>query len=93
MANWNIIIKGIHPLQERQRNGEIEFEQMRDSIVKILRSKLKRYLTNEDSWSGQELALILDELADVESADHYDQVKAYLYGWCDANGVWIDPIE
>jgi hypothetical protein len=84
MAIWKEQVYGIHALQERQANGTITLEEMRDRIVSRLR-KLRP--------EGEDLELdeILDELAEVDTVHWYDSVKDALYDWADAKRVWIDP--
>jgi hypothetical protein len=92
MAKWDVHIKGIATLQDRNNDDQITFEYMRDHVVKILRRKLAHYL-REDSKYNEDLFEILDELAEVDNVEYYDLVKNGLYDWCDYNRVWIDPIE
>jgi len=90
MAEWKIIIKGIATRQDRYENGEIDFEQMRDGVVKLLRKKLACYLREPNH--DMDLEELLDEFAEVDTVSYYDTVKDGLYDWCDANRIWIDPI-
>jgi hypothetical protein len=93
MAHWNIHIKGITPLKERYDDGEIEFTEMRDSVVRILRTKLTRYLDVDSALWDNEVYEAVEYLAETTSEEMFNDAQHDLYDWCDDNRVWLDPIE
>ena len=68
------------------RNEDMTFEQSRDAIV----DRIRRTGGADDNYTVGEL---LDELADTDDGDAFDEVWDLIYDEADADRVWIDTIK
>jgi len=66
-------------------NDDLTFTEKRDQIVAILRRSA--WFTAEDEWS--ELHEIVENIADSEDADEFDNWWDELYDRADYDRVWI----
>ena len=63
------------------------FETKRDEVVKRLRESP----ASKDGINGEELTLLLEELADTSNADEFDSVWDVIYDLADSGQwLWID---
>lgn len=79
MTRWvaKVDIKG--PLYAAQR-GEITFEDSRDQIVSILKS---RAITKNFAY--------INDLEQAQDADEFDEFLDALYDFADSRRIWLGP--
>lgn len=72
------------------RNEDLYFEQRRDQIVERLR---KSRAIKEETDNGQELELLVDELAETDDVPYFDMVWHAIYDLADdRKWLWINTI-
>jgi hypothetical protein len=63
------------------RNEAMTFEERRDAIIGRIR---------ESGWQSEDLDNAIDELAEAEDADDFNEVWDLIYDLADEERVWID---
>jgi hypothetical protein len=79
MPTWKYTLN----LADIWRDESLTFEQLRDETIRRIMGS--RFYTDEDL----ELYEIVDELADTDTRDYFDQVWHAFYDWADAERVWV----
>ena len=79
MPTWKYKLQ----LADVWRNDDLTFIERRDEVVR--RIKDSQFWDEDDT----ELYDIVDELADTDTPDYFDQVWDAFYDWADAERVWV----
>lgn len=82
MPAWNLTVK-LSPLWHEEG---ITFPSRRDGLVKLIQESGWRDLTGDRG----EFDLLIEELAETESAGSFDAVFKDLYDLADSDRVWIE---
>lgn len=84
MPHWEYRIR----LGDVWKNDELTFEQQRNAIVKRFKGS-RWYRTTGD---GSDLHDLVEELADAEDVDDYDEAWKYIYDLADQDRAWIETV-
>lgn len=86
MANrWRYTVN----LKSVFHNNDMTFEEKRDAIVRTLRKS--SWLASKDE-AVDNLAMLVDELADTADPDDFDAVWNAIYDEADGDRVWIATV-
>lgn len=89
MTNWKAKLK----LGDVFHSETMPFADRRDAIVARIRSAgwYKRAAADEDD--GYEIQDIVDELAEAETADAFDDVWSEFYDYADRERIWVETVR
>lgn len=84
MPHWEYKIR----LGDVWKNDELTFEQQRDAIVVRFR-RSRWYLM---SGAHSDLHELIDELAEAEDAEDFDEAWVQIYNLADEDRAWIETV-
>lgn len=69
--------------------GEQGFREIRDAVVRKLRSKIDQVDKVLGESAAFDLGQIIHDMEDTADVEDFDSVMSDLYDWADANSVWV----